>query len=110
MGLACEEGFNKIRARVETVDPSERKVMAVFKFQITQNGEIVKTMILDLVKLSLYEGDDEAECIMKIDDQILADILEKRTDAGEALKAGLIEVEGKTELLLVLKEQIAHLN
>lgn len=45
MGLVCEEGFAKIRARLETVDPSNRKVVAVFKLRIKQNDEVVKTMM-----------------------------------------------------------------
>ena len=109
MGLACEEGFKKIRARIESVDPNDRKVVAVSKFNIKQDGAIVKTMILDLVNLKLYEGDDEAECTIDIDDQLLADIIEKRKDAMEALNADLIEVTGNLELLYVLKDQISSL-
>lgn len=109
MGLACEEGFNKIRERLATVTESERKVVAVFKFQIMQEGEVIKTMILDLVNLQLYEGDDDAECTIKLDDQLLADILEKRVEALDALRENLIEIEGNVELLAVLKDQIAFL-
>jgi ubiquinone biosynthesis protein UbiJ len=109
MGLISEEGFAKIRARIESVDPNDRKVVAVFKFKIRQDGEIVKTMILDLVNLKLYEGDDDAECTITIDDQLLADIIEKKTDAMEALNKDLIEVEGNLELLYVLKDQISSL-
>lgn len=109
MGLACDEGFEKIRARIASVNPEDRKVKAVFKFQIIQDGEVVKTMMLDLVELTLYEGDVEAECTIKIEDQLLADILDKRTDALDALKNNLIEVDGNLELLAVLREQIAFL-
>lgn len=107
MGLVCEEGFAKIRARLETVDPNNRKVVAVFKLRIKQNDEVVKIMMLDLVNVKLYEGDDEAECTITLDDQLLADIINKTTDAMEALNKDLIDVEGNLELLYVLKDQIS---
>lgn len=62
---------------------------------------------MDLVKVSLYEGDDDAECTITLDDQLLADIVDKKTDAMEALNKDLIEVDGNLELLYVLKDQIS---
>ena len=109
MGLASDEAFNIVRARMAAVDAKDRKVQAVLKFHITQGGAVVKTMMLDLVNSKLYEGDDAAECTVKIDDQVLADILAMKTDPKEALQKGLCEVEGNKELLTVLKEQIALL-
>lgn len=107
MGLACDEAFNKVRARMAKVE--NKKVQAVLKFRITQGGAVVKTMMLDLVNSKLYEGDDAAECTVKIDDQILADILAMRQDPKEALAKGLCEVEGNQSLLTILKEQVALL-
>lgn len=107
MGLVCEESFKKIQARLDSVDPNNRKVVAIFKFKIRQDGEVVKTMMLDLVNVKLYEGDDEAECTITLDDQLLADIVDKKIEAMEALNKDLIEVEGNLELLYVLKDQIS---
>jgi putative sterol carrier protein len=57
----------------------------------------------------LYEGDDEADCTITVDDQLLSEIIERKTDAIEALEKGLLKVEGNGELLKALKEQIAAL-
>lgn len=35
--------FNKIPSRLAKVDPAERKLTAVFKFNITVDGNVVKT-------------------------------------------------------------------
>lgn len=107
MGLLCEEGLKKIRDRLKTVDPSNRKVVGIFKIKVKQNGKIVKNIMLDLVKVELYEGDEDAECIITLDDEVFANILSKELDATTALQKDLIEVEGNLELLKVLKEQIS---
>lgn len=109
MGLLSDEGFDKVRVRLETVDPNDRKVVAIFKFKIKQGDAVVKTVMLDLRAVKLYEGDDDAECTITIDDQLLADILNKKQDAMEALNKDLIEVDGNLELLYVLKDQISSL-
>lgn len=106
MGLVCEEVFPKIQARLDKVDPNNRKVVAVFKLRIKQNDEVVKVMMLDLVSVKFYEGDDEAECTITLDDQLLADIVNKKADALEALNKDLIEADGNLELLYVLKDQL----
>lgn len=107
MGLVCEEFFDKVQARLDKVDPNNRKVVAVFKIKIKQNDEVVKTMMLDLVAVKFYEGDVEAECTIALDDQLLADIITRKTSAMDALNKDLIEVDGNLELLHVLKEQIS---
>ncbi|KAL7049285.1 hypothetical protein ACKWTF_003651 [Chironomus riparius] len=103
------EVFAKIQAVLDTVDPNkpDRKVVHVFKIKITQNGEVVKTMMLDLVKIKFYEGDDEAECTLVLDDALLNDIVFKRTDGMEELKDGRLVVEGNVELLMKLKEALS---
>lgn len=106
MGLVCEEVFPKIQARLDKVDPNNRKVVAVFKLRIKQNDEVVKVMMLDLVSVKFYEGDDAAECTITLDDQLLADIVNKKADALEALNKDLIEADGNLELLYVLKDQL----
>lgn len=109
MGLICEEGLSKVRAYLETLDPENRQVVAIFKIKIKQDGEIVKSVILDLVKVELYEADDYADCIITLNDGVLADILSRKLDALEALQQDLIEVEGDLNLLKVLKEQISKI-
>ena len=108
MGLISEaEAFPKIQARLDKVDPNNQKVVHVFKLKITQNGEVVKTMMLDLVKIKFYEGDEAAECTMVLDDVLLNDIVFRRTDGLEELKDGRLVVEGDVELLMKLKEALA---
>lgn len=105
MGL--EDTFKKIQARLDKIDPNNRKVVAVFKFRIKQNGAIVKVMMLDLVKVKFYEGDESAECTITLDAQLLADIIDRKIDARDASNKDLVEVDGNLELLHVLKEQIS---
>jgi hypothetical protein len=107
MGLVCEEVFSKIQARLDKIDPNNRKVVAVFKIKIKQNDEVVKVMMLDLVAVKFYEGDDAAECTIALDDQLLADIVNRKVDAMDALNKDLIDADGNLELLHVLKEQIS---
>ncbi|CAG9800311.1 unnamed protein product [Chironomus riparius] len=108
MGLISEaEAFPKIQARLDKVDPNNQKVVHVFKLKIQQNGAIVKTMMLDLVKIKFYEGDEEAECTLVLDDALLNDIVFKRTDGMEELKDGRLVVEGNVELLMKLKEALS---
>jgi ubiquinone biosynthesis protein UbiJ len=108
MGLISEaEAFPKIQARLDKVDPSNQKVVHVFKLKIKQNGEIVKTMMLDLVKIKFYEGDEEAECTLVLDDALLNDIVFRRTDGMEELKDGRLVVEGNLDLLMKLKEALS---
>jgi len=110
MGLISEEeAFPKIQARLDKVDPNQadRKVVHVFKLKIKQNGEIVKIMMLDLVKLKFYEGDEAAECTLVLDDVLLNDIVFRRTDGLEELKDGRLVVEGDVDLLMKLKESLS---
>ncbi|KAG5678458.1 hypothetical protein PVAND_008130 [Polypedilum vanderplanki] len=107
MTLRSDEAFKKIEARLLTVDPNNRKVVHVFKFKVKKDGAVVKTVMLDLVKVKLYEGDDAAECTIILDDELLADIVEKKIDAMKALNEDKIEVEGNLELLYVLKDQLS---
>lgn len=110
MTLRSDEAFEKIKARLADVDPNNRKVVHVFKFKITKDGVVVKTMMLDLVKVLVYEGDDEAECTITIDDELIADIVAKKVDAMTALNEDRVEVEGNLELLYVLKDQLSTVN
>jgi hypothetical protein len=108
MGLISEaEAFPKIQARLDKVDPANQKVVHVFKLKIKQNGEVVKTMMLDLVKIKFYEADEEAECTLVLDDVLLNDIVFKRTDGLEELKDGRLVVEGNLDLLMKLKEALS---
>lgn len=98
------EVFAKIQAVLDTVDPNkpDRKVVHVFKIKITENGEVVKTMMLDLVKIKFYEGDDEAECTMTIPDDILADIVLNKAETTGLITSGKVTVDGDVELAKLL--------
>lgn len=99
-----EEIFTRIQARLEKIDPNDRKVLHVFKLIITDDdGGALKTWVLDLVQVKLYEGDDDAEVTLKLKQSTIVDIIEGRLDSTEALNKDMIEVEGNVELIQLLK-------
>jgi putative sterol carrier protein len=106
MGLVSEELFGRIEARLANIDPNNRTVVHVFKINLKQDGAIVKTMMLDLVNVKWYEGNDSAETTITLDDQLFADIINKKVEAMTALNQDLIAVEGNLELLLPLGEAL----
>lgn len=107
MSLRSEsEAFEKIIAKLQAIDTSNKDLAHVFKIRITQDGEVVKTMILDSIELRFYEGDVDAECTITIDDDLLADIVAKKISAMDAFKEERIAAEGNLELLILLNDQL----
>jgi len=104
------EVFAKIQEVLDTVDPNkpDRKAVHVFKIKITQNGEVVKTMVLDLVNIKFYEGDDEAECTLTIPDDILVDIVLNKVETTGLITSGKVTVDGDVELAKVLGSTISQ--
>lgn len=103
------EVFAKIQAVLDTVDPNkpDRKVVHVFKIKITQNGNVVKTMMLDLVKIKFYEGDEAAECTLTMDDVTLADICLNKIETKGLVESGRVQVEGSIDLAKQLGEALS---
>lgn len=106
-----DEVFKKIEARLAKIDPNDRKVLHVFKFVITDDsGAVLKTWILDLVQVKLYESEtDSAEITLKMKDSTMVDICSGKLDSMEAMNADLIDIEGNMELVFVLKPFITEI-
>lgn len=100
------EAFETIRAKLEAIDTSNKDLAHIFKIRITNGGEVVKIMMLDSVNIKFYEGDDEAECTITLEDDLLADIVAKKVSAIEALKEEKIAADGNLELLILLNDQL----
>ncbi|CAG9800312.1 unnamed protein product [Chironomus riparius] len=107
MSLRSEaESFETIREKLQAIDTSNKDLAHIFKIRITNGGEVVKIMMLDAVNIKFYEGDEEAECTITLEDDLLANIVAKKTSAVEALKEELITAEGNLELLIILNDQL----
>lgn len=100
------EAFEGIRTKLAAIDTSNKDLAHIFKIRITNGGEVVKIMMLDSVNIKFYEGDEEAECTITLEDDLLADIVAKKVSAVEALKEEKIAAEGNLELLIVLNDQL----
>ena len=109
--VQSDEVFKKIEARLTKIDPTDRKVLHVFKFVITDDsGTVLKTWILDLKQVKLYESStDEAEVTLKLSDSTMVDITTGKLDSTKALNDDLIDVEGNLELIYLLKPFISTL-
>jgi len=107
MSLRSEtEAFEGILAKLQAIDTSNKDLAHIFKIRITQGGEVVKIMMLDSINIKFYEGDEDAECTITLDDELLADIVAKKISAVEALKEERIGAEGNLELLVILNDQL----
>jgi putative sterol carrier protein len=108
--VASDAVFKKIEARLAKIDASERKVLHSYKFILTDDaGTVVKTWILDLKNVKLYEGTEEAECTLKLKESTIMAIVDGSLDSTKALNDDLIDVEGNLELLSLLKPYISSL-
>lgn len=108
MTLTLDEVFKKIEERLTKVDPNDRKVQHIFKFILTDAaGKTLKTWILDLVAVKLYEGDSTADVTLKMVDKTIIDILSGVITSTKALNDDMIEIEGNYELVLALKPYIS---
>lgn len=96
--------FAKIQARLAKIDPADRKVLHTYKFILTDDaGVVLKTWILDLKVVKIYEGTDDAEITLKMNQSTIISIVTGALDSTAALNQDLIDVEGNLELLYLLK-------
>ncbi|XP_058467750.1 SCP2 sterol-binding domain-containing protein 1-like [Malaya genurostris] len=109
MSLKSDEVFAKIAKRLEKVDPSNRQVEHVYKFNITKDGKVVKSWILDLKNVKVYESSAEAEATLTMDDEIMFSIGTGALPAKEAMAQDKMEVDGQVELIFLLEPFIASL-
>ena len=96
------EAFENIRAKLQAIDTSNKDLAHIFKIRITQGGEVVKIMMLDLIKIKFYEGNDDAECTMTIPDDLLADVVLNKAETTGLITSGKVTVEGDVELAKLL--------
>lgn len=109
--VASDEIFKKIEARLAKIDPNNRQVLHVFRFIITDDsGKTLKTWILDLKQVKLYESNtEEGEVTLKLSDKTMVDVATGKIDSIKALNDDLIDVEGNLELVFLLKPFISTL-
>lgn len=102
--------FKKIEGRLAKIDPAERKVLHTYKFVFTDDaGAVVKTWILDLKDVKLYEGTVETEITLKMNQSTMIKICTGELDSTAALNQDLIDADGNLELLYLLKPFIGSL-
>lgn len=100
--------FKKIEERLAKIDKSDRKVLHTYKFILTDDaGSVVKTWILDLKDVKIYEGTVDAEITLKMNQATIISIVTGQLDSTAALNQDLIDVEGNLELLYLLKPYIS---
>ncbi|XP_037913558.1 uncharacterized protein LOC119653109 [Hermetia illucens] len=109
MSLKSDAVIERIRARLGKVDPAKRELTNIYKCRITVGGKVVKTWIMDLKNVNLYEGDDSAECTLVCDDQAFADMADKKMEPKQALEKGQLSVDGEMELAMKLLPYIASI-
>lgn len=81
-----------------------------WQFVLTDDaGAIVKSWILDLKEVKLYEGTAEAEITLKMNQSTMISICTGAMESTAALNQDLIDVEGNLELLQLLKPFIGSL-
>lgn len=117
MSLASDAIFDKIAARVAKVDANDRKVQHIYKFKITSGGKVVKTwskflifiiqvknsnnlfsLVLDLVNVKVYVGDDAAECTLTVDDEVMVALGSGKLTTAEALAQDKLDIDGDLAL------------
>lgn len=107
-----DEIFKRIEARMEKIDPANRTLEHIYKFVLfADDGKtLIKTWMLDLKSVKVYEGDDAAECTLKLKESTIIDIVSGAKDATKALMEELIDVEGDLELIGLLKPYISSVS
>lgn len=106
----ADEIFKKIEARLLKIDASERKVEHVFKFIITDDsGATLKTWLLDLKQVKVYEATSDAEVTLKMKEATMISICTGQIESSKAMADGLIDVEGNLELIYLLRPFISTL-
>lgn len=107
---ASDEIFKKIEARLMKIDAADRKVLHVFKFVITDdNGAVLKTWLLDLKEVKVYESTGPAEVTLTMRDSTMVAICTGQLDSTKALNDDLIDIDGNLELVALLKPFISSL-
>ncbi|XP_037028491.1 peroxisomal multifunctional enzyme A-like [Bradysia coprophila] len=103
--MSIADVINKIKARMEAVDPSgPRKVLAVFQLNI-KDGDNTQNWIMDLKNLCVTEGVAESPDItVELDADTFIQLGEKQITLAEAEADGKASVSGDRSILAALTE------
>lgn len=103
--MSILEVINKIKTRMEAVDPSgPRKVLAVFQLNIKE-GEAIQNWIMDLKNLCVTEGvADEPDVTVELDDETFIQLGEKQITLADAEADGKVNISGNRSILAALTE------
>lgn len=103
--MSISEVINKIKSRLEAVDPSgPRKVLAVFQLNIKE-GDSTQNWIMDLKNLCVTEGvADSPDITVDMDDETFIQLGEKQITLADAEADGKASVSGNRSILAALTE------
>ncbi|XP_059610851.1 non-specific lipid-transfer protein-like 1 isoform X2 [Phlebotomus argentipes] len=110
MSFKSDEVFEKIKVRITKIDPANRQVEHVYKFNITKDGKVAKTWILDLKNVKLFPGDSpDVECTLTMSDDDFYAMGTGSLPAKDALAQDKLDVDGDIELALKLSPFVSSL-
>ena len=103
--MSVAEVINKIKSRLDSIDPSgPRKVLAVFQLNINM-GENVQNWIMDLKNLCINEGSaDTPDVTVEMDDETFIQLGAKEITIADAEAAGKVCVSGNRSILAAFSE------
>ncbi|XP_059610850.1 non-specific lipid-transfer protein-like 1 isoform X1 [Phlebotomus argentipes] len=130
MSFKSDEVFEKIKVRITKIDPANRQVEHVYKFNITKDGKVAKTWsklsfftvhkicfypnfelsVLDLKNVKLFPGDSpDVECTLTMSDDDFYAMGTGSLPAKDALAQDKLDVDGDIELALKLSPFVSSL-
>uniref|UniRef100_A0A1L8DZ90 Putative sterol carrier protein 2 n=1 Tax=Nyssomyia neivai TaxID=330878 RepID=A0A1L8DZ90_9DIPT len=110
MSFKSDAVFEKIKLRIEKIDPANRQVENIYKWNITVGGKVAKTWVLDLKNVKLYVGDSpDVECTITVSDDDMYALGTGGLTAKDALAQDKLDVDGNIELALKLQPFVSSL-
>uniref|UniRef100_A0A336N520 CSON012479 protein n=1 Tax=Culicoides sonorensis TaxID=179676 RepID=A0A336N520_CULSO len=106
MSLKCDGIWDSILLALKNVDPSKRTLVAIFQFNMKQNGEVVKVMTLDFKELKVTEGPClNPDAVLTIEDDLLLSCAKREISIMECINLKKAEGSGNLELFEKLNEK-----
>ncbi|GAB0096511.1 sterol carrier protein-2 [Sergentomyia squamirostris] len=103
MSFKSDAVFEKIKLRLTKIDPANRQVENMYKFNITVGGKVAKTWVLDLKNVKLFEGDSpDVECTVTVSDEDFFAMGSGTLTAKDAMAQDKLDVDGNIELVFKL--------
>ncbi|XP_055698513.1 sterol carrier protein 2-like [Phlebotomus papatasi] len=100
MSFKSDAIIEKIKVRLTKIDPNNRQVEHVYKFNITVGGKVAKTWVLDLKNVKVFEGDSpDVECSVTVSDEDFFAMGSGTLSTKDALAQDKIDVDGNLELV-----------